>query len=300
MPISKRLVAAAAMLAFAGFASPTRADDAFRDRLAHAQGKLASAMVQKLAASKKPMIVISPASVAGAAAAIDLGASASLRTALHGLLGFHPDADVPGDLASLRDSIGRLGSAKDQTNYPLTFASSVVFDDSVALYPAAPMALKQAGVDFAVKDLRVPETIADVNRLVAERTHGLIPEIVDRNVAGASLLVLNALHFKDRWKTPFDRSDTQPVAFRRVGANPVTVSMMHLPQGKYLFRQDKQFVGIEMPYAQERFAMVVVTTRGEQPAAPAAFAGTGEWLAGKGFAAASGELALPHFDVSAS
>jgi len=46
--------------------------------------------------------------------------------------------------------------------------------------------------------------------------------------------------------------------------------------------------------------MVVVTTRGEQPAAPAAFAGTGEWLAGKGFAAASGELALPHFDVSAS
>jgi serpin B len=301
MPITRTLAVAAAV---AMAALPIRAvaessaPDAFRDRLAVAQGKLAVNLLEQLATTKKPMIVVSPASIAGAAATLNLGASAPLRMSLHTVLGFHPDADIPGDLTALQQTIDKLGASEGQAALPLKFANAIVFDDSVALYPGAAIALRQAGVDSSVTNLQAPETLAAINKRVSDRTGGLIPEILDRAPAGASLLVLNALHFKDRWKAPFDRAHTQPAPFKRVSGSPATVSTMHLPQGRYLFRQDAQFIGIELPYAQDRFSMVIVTTRGERPAPVRDFASVGEWLTGKGFALAQGELALPHFDVS--
>jgi serpin B len=301
MPIARRL-AAAAVAAFAtlplGASAGPAGPDAFRERLGAAQGKLAVDLVQQLAASRKPMIVVSPASLAGAAATLNLGASAPLRMSLHAVLGFDPDADIPGDLAALQQAIGKLKPAAGEAAPPLAYANAIVFDDSVALYPAAAIALRQAGVEPTVTDLRAPASLAAINKRVSDGTNGLIPEILDRTPAGASLLVLNALHFKDRWKAPFDRASTQPAPFKRVAGGTATVSTMHLPQGRYLFRQDARFVAIDLPYARERFSMVVVTTRGDRPAPARDFADVGEWLAGKGFALAQGDLALPHFDVS--
>ena len=296
-----RILALAAVVALATPALEARAEagvsEEFRNRLATAQGRLAVNVLQQLAATKKPMLVISPASIAGAAATLNLGASAPLRTSLHAVLGFHQDDDIPGDLAALQKTIVSL-RAPAQPALPLKFANAIVFDDSVALYPGAAMALTQAGVDHSVANLQSPESAAAINKRVSDSTAGLIPEILDRAPAGASLLVLNAMHFKDRWKAPFDRANTHPAPFKRVSGAPATVSTMQLPQGRHLFRQDASFVGVELPYAQDRFSMVIVTTRGERAAPLRDFSNVGEWLTGKGFAPAQGELALPHFDVS--
>ncbi|HET9902365.1 MAG TPA: serpin family protein [Xanthobacteraceae bacterium] len=301
MPIATRLFvaagAAAAALCAPAFAGPPDSE-AFRERLAAAQGKLTVQLVEQLASSKKPMIVVSPASIAGAAATLDLGASGPLRTSLHAVLGFDGSADVGDDLSALRRAIDSLGAGHSGASSPLKFANAVVFDQGVAVKADATRSLAEAGIDSSVADLRSAESVKTVNRRVSERTGGMIPEIIDRPPAGASLVVLSALHFKDRWKTAFDRAVTRPAAFKRLSGGPATVATMHLPPGRYLFRQDAKFVGIELPYAQDRFSMVVVTTRGERPAPPRAFAGVGEWLTGKNFAAAQGELALPHFDVS--
>jgi serpin B len=175
----------------------------------------------------------------------------------------------------------------------------VLFDQKVNPYPGVALAFKQAAVDHAVLDFSSADSADKINARVREQTGGMIPEIVDRGPTGASLLVLNALHFKDKWKTPFDRADTKPEPFKRVGGQTVTVSTMHLPEGRYRFRQDARFTGIELPYSDPRFSMVVVTTRGERPAPVRTFRGASDWLSGKGFAEGPGELALPHFAVSA-
>ena len=293
-----RLAGVALLAALAMPASAqTSAPDAFKERLAIAQSRLAVNLFQRLSSPRKPMVVVSPASIAGAAAALDLGASTLLRGALHTVLGFRKDADAVADLATLRQTLERLGGAERQAT-PLKFANSIIFNDNVELYPGVALAFKQAGVDHAILDFSAPETADKVNARIREQTAGLIPEIVDRAPAGTSLLVLNALYFKDRWKTPFDRAETRPESFKRVGGRPVTVSTMHLPQGRYLFRQDARFVGIDLPYADPRFSMVIVTTRGGRAAPVTGFAPVAEWLTGKGFAEAPGELALPHFDAS--
>jgi serpin B len=279
-------------------ASSANATMPFPDRLTAAQASLASKLVQELAGSKKAMIVVSPASVAGAAATLDLGASADLRTSLHTVLGFQ-NGSAAADLAALRLAIDGLKQPA-QPALPLKLANAVVFDQAVSLAPSADETLKKAGVEHAVADLRAPASIDQINKRMREQTGGLITEILDRSPTGASLIVLNALHFKDQWKAPFNRADTKPAAFQRLSGAAATVSTMHLPQGKHMFRQDEKFVAIDMPYAHDRFSMVVVTTRGTGPAAPAAFASVGDWLGGRGFKLVSGELALPHFDVSAS
>jgi serpin B len=301
MPITRR-VAVAAAVAMAVLPGASRADpssaESFRSRLEAAQGRLAVNLVQQLAESKKPMIVVSPASVAGAAATLAFGGSAPLRNALHAVLSFPADADIGADLVALQQTVRDLGGAAAQPGFPLKFANAIVFDESVSVHPPAAAALKQAGIDSTVRNLRSPEAVAAINKHVSDATGGMVPEVLDSAPAGASLVALNALHFKDSWKMPFDRANTRPAPFKRVSATPATVSTMYLPQGRHLYRQDAKFIAVELPYAQDRFSMVIVTTRGEKPAPAREFADIGEWLAGKGFAPAQGDLALPHFDVS--
>ena len=299
MSISRMLVATAVAAALLASASAARAveADSFETRLAAAQARLAGGLIQRMAGRGKPLVAVSPASLAGAAAALDLGASGNLRRALHTTLGFRKAGDEAADFAALREQVSKLGAPREGT--PLRMANSVAFDQSVALYPGVPLAFKQAGLDHAVVDFAAPGTAEALNGWVREHTGGLVPEIVDRVPGGTSMLVLNALYFKDRWKVPFDAADTRPAPFRRVGAKPVSVATMQLPQGRYLFRRDQRFVGIELPYASDRFRMVIVTTRGERAAPARTFRPAADWLTGRDFAAAEGELALPRFIVSA-
>lgn len=290
------LALAAGLAAAAPAAADPAREDAFRSRLVSAQAKLTLNMVERLATRRKPMLVISPASLAGAAVALDLGASTQFRGAMHRVLGFRPDADAAADIAAMREQVQKLGAGSGPDS-PLRFVNSVVFDRGVALYPGVALAFRQSGIDHAVVDMDAAETAEALNKRIREVTGGLIPDIIDRT-PGASLVAVNGLYFKDRWKTPFDRAETRPAPFRRLAGRPISVSTMHLPQGQYLFRQDARFLGIELPYADERFRMVIVTTRGDRPASPRTFRPAGEWLSGKGFALAQGELALPHFDIS--
>jgi serine protease inhibitor len=288
--------AVAAVLATSGSVVARATEhESFQARLQSAQAKLAGSLIQRLSGRGKGVVTVSPASLAGAAAALDLGASNGFRRALHGAMGFRKAADDAADFAALRGQVSKL-AAREGT--PLRMANSVAFDESIALYPGVPLAFRQAGLNHSVVDFSAPGTAENLNAWVREHTAGLVPEIVDRLPGGTSMLVLNALHFKDRWKVPFDVAETGTAPFKRVGAKPLAVSMMHLPQGRYLFRRDARFVGIELPYATDRFRMVIVTTRGERAAPARTFRAVDEWLTGRDFAEVDGELALPRLFVS--
>src|SRR5262249_10038566 len=73
-------------------------------------------------------------------------------------------------------------------------------------------------------------------------------------------------------------------------------AMMRLGLGKRSFRQERNFLAIDLPFADERFCLVVVTTT-DRPAAAKDFVKAADWLAGTGFVARSGDLAMPRFSA---
>jgi hypothetical protein len=102
-------------------------------------------------------------------------------------------------------------------------------------------------------------------------------------------------------EVPFDPALTAPVAFVGVDGKSGEVAMMRLGRGIRAFRQERKgehsFVAIDLPFVDERFSLVVVTTTGKAVAARD-FAPAAAWLSGTGFTAQVGDLAMPRFSAS--
>ena len=280
----------------AAFADPDEAAK-FRERLASAQAHLAMSLMQRVAGPDRRIIAVSPASLAGAATALDLGASAGMRSALHKVLGFRKNADPLADFNAVRTELAGLRIVGDPATR-LQYVTSAIFDDAVKLYPGVPLAFQQAGIEHVVTDLRSAGAADSINKQVRDATAGMIPEIIDRISGEPYLVVLNALYFKAPWKLPFEKAETKSAAFKQVGGVPALTPMMHLPEGRYSYRRDRRFIAVDLPYSDERFRMTIVTTQGDRAEPVQRFRGAAGWLTGQGFASMQGELALPRFDLS--
>jgi serpin B len=273
---------------------------ALRDALA-AQSKLAFGLIRRLdqGDSRTENIMVSPASLAAVLALLDLGASDKMRTALHRTLGFDRRSARNADLDGLRATVTGVINAQGG---PLTLANAIVFDPAATPYRLAVMGLRATGAEVRVEDLSKPDTLRRINEWVATHTKGLIPTILDDAPRDGGLVALNALYFKDRWRTPFDPRATAPAPFHTLDGRSIEVPMMHHATGKFRFRQDERFVAVDLDYATDGFGITIVTTK-DKPARAREFAGVVGagvmgWLGGDGFTSSNGELALPRFSLT--
>ena len=242
-------------------------------------------------------LTVSPASLASVLALLDLGASAEMRAGLLKALAFEasPPDVASSKLAALRASVKAMQTDAGGT---LTAANAIVFDPNAAPYPNIIPQLADSGAQVRVEDLSDPATIRRINDWVKERTGGLIPSILENAPREGGLVALNALHFKDRWKNAFDPSLTRPAPFHSVAGAAVEVPMMQL-EGSLHLREQGAFVAVELPYASDRFRLVVITTKGK-PARAAEFRPVADWLAGEGFEPRPGEISLPRLRLGGS
>jgi serine protease inhibitor len=280
--------------------------------LAKAQGRLGFSLIDKISGpaqgqAKGPAkgqakgetskgegnYIVSPASLAAALALIDLGANREMRAALAKTLVLEGGADK---LAALRERVKALSAERGG---PLTTANAILIDPAAQPYPTVVDKLNASGAEVTVENLSDPAILKRINDWVKERTAGLIPSILDQAPREGGLVALNALHFKDRWRSPFDPALTRPVPFQIIGAAPAEVPMMQLTDARLRFRRQGSFVAVELPYATERFQLVVITTT-DKPARPAEFRPVADWLTGEGFKESQGELSLPRFTLGSS
>jgi serpin B len=220
-----------------------------------------------------------------------------MHKALHRTLALdvRSGADPTGDLEALRIAVGEI--SKTQGSGPLTTVNAVLFDEASKPFDLAVAGLQAKGAEVSVGKLADPATLERINGLVARRTQGLIPTILDRPPTGAGLVAVNALHFKDRWRSPFSEKNTATAPFRLVDKRSVDVSMMRSASRPMMFREDDRFVAVDLPYATPGFSLVVVTTK-DRPAAPKEIAAAQSWLTGAGFVEKAGEVSLPRFAFS--
>jgi len=272
------------------------------DDLSSAQSRLGENFIRTLADHGKAgtNLIASPASLAAILSFVDLGANSLMRSAIHRTLGFKPAAKrrTEQDLAALRNSVSTI-SARTAASGPLVLANLLAFDLSTRPRQLALLGLSGAGADVLVDNLGDPKLIGRINDWVRQRTDDHIPSIIEEVPEELGLVAINALYFKDRWKTPFDPARTQSQPFQTASSKPVDVMMMHSPVAKFGFRQDDRFIATELAYANDDFKLVVVTTK-STPAQVSEFSAVAGWLTGRGFEPKSGEIGLPKLSLSAA
>lgn len=268
------------------------------DLLLPSQLLLGHHLVAHLSAKADTNIMVSPASLAAVLAMLSTGASYPLRRAIHRVLAFRGTSSriSARDLSGLNAAVGHV-LRQAGAESPLALANMIVFDPASKPDPQALARLSVEGADVSVEDLRKPETVKRINEWVAARTHNLIPSILNDPLSHPGLVAVNALYFKDRWRVPFDRAQTTTEKFYLAGEKSVDVSMMYSPDGRYRFREDGKFIAAELPYKNDDFKLVVVTTK-RHSARRGEFARVAGWLGGEDFTEQDGLVALPRMALS--
>ena len=109
----------------------------------------------------------------------------------------------------MRSSVSAI-IAQSRKDGPLALANLVAFDRSVKPKQLAMFGLSGAGADVLVDNLNDAKIVDRINGWVKDKTHGLIPSIIDEAPETLGLVAINALYFKDKWQTPFEPSRRRP------------------------------------------------------------------------------------------
>jgi serpin B len=269
------------------------ADHLVREQLlAVSQSKLAFELIEQLTEHGNLDVAVSPASLASVFAVLSEGADPPMKAAMAKALGF--EAPESASLAALADVRTALLAGNGES---LQSVDRIVLAPGSTPAPGLLARLDSLGVTHSIEDLTRPEVVAEIDAWIKEVTKGAIPDILGGPLDKPSFVALNALHFKGRWKTAFDPKLTAPKQFTGADGKRVETAMMHLPEGQRAFQTDKRFIGIDLPFSDERFSLVVITTT-DKPAMAKEFARVGGWFSGEGFATRLGDLVLPRFKLS--
>ncbi len=104
-----------------------------------------------------------------------------------------------------------------------------------------------------------PDAPNTINQWVADKTEGLITELLDEIDEDRIMYLINALYFKGDWLRQFDKNDTRRDNFRLESGESIQVDMMS-QQGLFAthFNYDENVQMIELPYGDSLFSMSIL------------------------------------------
>ncbi len=275
------ILAGVLMLAFTGPSLAADVERPMKIRILESQTRLARVLLGKIAdgQAKGTNLIVSPASLAGMLTAIDLGADDALRRSIGIVLQIEPGEAAGSEADALRTATAKLSEVGE-----LASATRIVFSPANPASAEALTKLHDAGVEAGVSDLRSSDALAVINDWVDRETHGKVSHIVDHDSApdDTGFLALNALYFKDVWRSPFDKRATAPADFQSSAETRIRTGFMHSRPGKYSCVEDDKFIAVDLPFASLRFSMVVITTK-RAPVGIKEFDDHVGWLSGRDF-----------------
>ena len=96
-----------------------------------------------------------------------------------------------------------------------------------------------------------------INQWCSDRTHGLIPEVIQEVRPGMLAYLMNAMYFKGQWKSKFSKADTAKERFTTGSGTAVKVQMMK-KHASFLYQDNDVFRAVRLPYGNGAFAMNVI------------------------------------------
>ncbi len=107
---------------------------------------------------------------------------------------------------------------------------------------------------FDITDPLVPKQI---NTWIESKTNGLIKNMVDKMNDNTVMLLINAIYFKGKWNSQFDKANTVNSSFYKPDGTTVDVPMMK-QKSDFKIYTGEDFVLAEFPYGQGNFVMDVI------------------------------------------
>ena len=218
-------------------------------------------LMQQLWSDGDPSIVASPLSLAIAISMVNEGCVGETRDEITQALGFEA-----GEHRQLTDLCASLleGMTLSGDSVTMEIANACCVNRRYGLYEDYSRVMTEYfKAEVAAMDFSEPSTVADrYNTWCNEKTHGLVPGILDEDDIEDNLIALwlNAIYYKGLWETPFDEEDTRNGVFTTLSGQKtgtVWMPMMHqMHKLRYMYASD--YAAIELPASGGRFLMTVV------------------------------------------
>ena len=102
-----------------------------------------------------------------------------------------------------------------------------------------------------------PSTLKRINDWCNDRTHGMIPSIINDLDPDAVSYLMNAIYFNGTWKDKFSKEETKQEMFRGYTRDIQYVDMMHR-HGEYFYADGDGYSAVSIPYGNGAFRMTVI------------------------------------------
>ena len=154
----------------------------------------------------------------------------------------------------------------------LSLACSLWMDDALPVLPSYIAALQSRydaevhPVDFA----GAPEAArTGINRWTADRTHDRIRDLLGPGTIRPTtkLILVNAIYFKGRWQSPFERNRTEDADFHLPDGTTVSIPLMYRTLDGAACLENDRFQGLLIPYKGRTCSMLVLLPREGVPLA---------------------------------
>ncbi|XP_015278261.1 PREDICTED: ovalbumin-like [Gekko japonicus] len=218
-------------------------------------------------------VFFSPFSILSALAMVYLGASGQTASQLQKVLHFDkftepetstfPQCQQPNSVHTALGSVLSQIRALD-TNDTLSIANRLYAERS---YPILPKYLKctkelyRAGLEKVDFQKSSEQARLAINAWVESQTNGLIKDMfASGSIPSRTILVLvNAIHFKEKWASEFNTRDTKQMLFMVNEKVNRSVQMMH-HVSDFNFASIEKFniLILELPYANNEMSMVIL------------------------------------------
>lgn len=111
--------------------------------------------------------------------------------------------------------------------------------------------------DYDQLDFDSPQAVDIINGWCNQKTHGLIPRIIDEITSEQMAFLLNAIHFRAPWTQEFSKEATKGEAFTKADGTQTTLPMMH-QTNNFPYAETADYQAISMPFANGAYAMTFV------------------------------------------
>jgi serine protease inhibitor len=106
-------------------------------------------------------------------------------------------------------------------------------------------------------DVNDPSATRKINNWIEGKTNGLIKNMVDKLDNNTVMLLINAIYFKGKWKSHFDKANTVQGSFYKPDGLTAQVPMMKQTSDFQIYDGDG-FTLAEFPYGQGNFVMDII------------------------------------------
>ncbi len=203
-------------------------------------------------------LLLSPISANMVLSMLSNGAAGTTKDSFQRTLGFGDfnQLEVNQYYKKLLNSLPHLDSATT-----LDIANSIWYRNGFNALPTFLEANQQYyQAEVSALDFGSPAAKGTINQWVSDRTQGKIPEIVDNISADKMMYLINAIYFKGDWQLPFDPAKTNKMPFATQGGKSVQADYMNTERS-FNVLSGGQVQGIELPYGNGQFSMVVLMPR---------------------------------------